>query len=231
VITPTINKSTFSFLRQLAANNNRDWFNEHKAQYELAKQNAEGFMDGLIAKMNRHDQLETSTGKKSLFRIYNDVRFAKDKSPYNPRFSGYLRRVKPYLRGGYFIMIKPGASRVRCGFTGPNPDDLRRMRHDISSNHDYWKKLLKSKSITANFGVMKGEQVRTAPRGFSMEDPAIELLRYKQFMFERYFTDKEVLTAGFLTQIDKTFKSIRPFFDYASEVLTTDVNGVSLIAN
>ena len=104
-----IKKSTFDFLKKLSDNNNRDWFNAHKDQYLQAQANIEMFMDALIAKMNTHDDIETPSGKKSLYRIYNDVRFSKDKSPYNPRFSGYLRRLKPVLRGGYYIWIKPGA--------------------------------------------------------------------------------------------------------------------------
>lgn len=223
-----IKKATLDFLQKLSSNNNREWFNKNKARYEEAKENAELFMDGLIAKMNTHDQLENSSGKKSLYRIYNDVRFSKDKSPYNPRFAGYLKRTKPLLRGGYYIWIRPGGSRVGCGFSYPNADDLKRIRLDISTNHQDWKKMLKSKIITNHFGQMKGEVVKTAPRGFAIDDPAIDLLRYKQFWFERTFTDREVIAPDFVLHVNKTFKGIRPFFDYMSEVLTTDINGESL---
>lgn len=226
--TPRIEKSTFTFLQKLSANNNREWFAEHKADYELAKENAEQFMDGLIAQMNMHDQLENPSGKKSLYRIYNDVRFSKDKSPYNPRFAGYLKRSKPLLRGGYYIWLRPGGSRVGCGFSYPNTDDLKRIREDISANYSDWTRLLKRKSITETFGAMQGEQLKTVPRGFAADDPAIALLRYKQFWFELSFTDREVTDPGFLVNVNKTFKNIRPFFDYMSDLLTTDVNGVSL---
>lgn len=225
---PVIKRSTLDFLRKLSANNDREWFAQHKEEYEQAKENAEHFVDALIAKMNVHDWLETPSGKKSLYRIYNDVRFSKDKSPYNARFFGYLRRSKPMLRGGYYFWIRPGASRVGCGFLNPNPADLKRVREDISANHDAWKKLLKSKSLVTIFGEMQGDQVKTTPRGFSADDPAIGLLRYKQFWFEHHFTDKEVLANDFLLTVNKIFKSIRPFFDYMSDVLTTDANGESL---
>jgi uncharacterized protein (TIGR02453 family) len=132
------------------------------------------------------------------------------------------------LRGGYYIRIKPGDSRVACGFANPNADDLKRIREDISNNYDAWKKLLNTKSIKQNFGQMEGEQVKTAPRGFSTDDPAIALLRYKQFWFERKFTDREVASPDFLKQVNDTYKSIRPFFNYMSELLTTDSNGESL---
>lgn len=224
-----IEKSTLDFLKTLSSNNNRDWFNSNKGRYELSKENAERFMDELVRKMSAHDQLETLSGKKSLYRIYNDVRFSKDKSPYNPRFAGYLKRSKPMLRGGYYIWIKPGGSRIACGFGNPNPVDLKRIREDISSNFSSWRKMLRSKAIVTNFGQMMGERVNTSPRGFSADDPAIELLRYKQFWFERSFTDREVVAPDFLAEVNKTFKSIRPFFDYMSEVLTTNANGEPLM--
>ena len=225
----TIEKSTLDFLKKLSKNNDRDWFNARKDQYLQAQENVEQFMEGLMAKMNTHDRLETVSGKKSLYRIYNDVRFSKDKSPYNPRFAGYLKRTKPLLRGGYYIWIKPGGSRVGCGFSYPNADDLKRIRQDIEANYEDWNKILKSKSIKTNFGKMGGEQVKTTPRGFEADHPAIDLLRFKQFWFERSFTDKEVLAPSFLTNVNNTFKSIRPFFDYMSDVLTTDMNGEPLV--
>lgn len=224
-----IQKSTLDFLNKLAAHNNRDWFNNHKQEYHHAQENVVAFADQLISFMNQHDRIETPSGKKSLYRIYNDVRFSKDKVPYNPRFAGYLRRYKPLPRGGYYWWIKPGGSRVSCGFAYPHPDDLRRIRLDIRDNHEDWNKLLRSKAITANFGKMQGEQVKTTPKGFDKDDPAIHLLRHKQFWFSRSFSDREVLAAGFLRDVNKTFKSIRPFFDYMSDVLSTDANGESVL--
>jgi uncharacterized protein (TIGR02453 family) len=220
-----IERATFQFLKKLSDNNSREWFNTHKHEYEEAKANVESFVDSLIVRMNSHDDIETPSAKKSLYRIYNDVRFSEDKTPYNPRFAGYLRRKKPLLRGGYYYWIKPGATRIGCGFVYPQGDDLQRIRQDISSNYDYWEKLLNSKIVKMNFGEMIGDQVKTAPRGFSKEDPAIELLRYKQFWFEHRFTDKEVLSKDFVKTMDKTFRAIRPVFDYFSEVLSTDANG------
>jgi uncharacterized protein (TIGR02453 family) len=224
-----IEKATLDFLKALAKNNERDWFNAEKDRYVVAKTNVEKFVDALISKMNAHDELETASAKESLYRIYNDVRFSKDKSPYNPRFAGYFRRVKPHLRGGYYFWIKPGASRVGCGFVYPNATDLKRIREDITANFGQWKKMLAHKSISSNFGEILGEKVKTTPRGFSADDPAIELLRLKQFWFERHFTDREVIADDFLEKLNKTYKSIRPFFNYMSEVLTTDANGESII--
>jgi uncharacterized protein (TIGR02453 family) len=224
-----IERSTFRFLTQLALNNDRDWFARNKNQYESAKLNVENFIDALITSMNNHDSIETSSGKKSLFRIHNDVRFSADKTPYNPRFAGYLKRTKPHFRGGYYYWIKPGASRVACGFVYPNADDLRRIREDIELNYSDWNKLLKKKGIITTFGTITGDKVKTAPRGYSQDHPAIELLRLKQFWFVKKFSDREVLSPDFLQHVDKTFKAIRPFFNYMSYVLTTNANGESIL--
>jgi uncharacterized protein (TIGR02453 family) len=227
--TPRIERSTFKFLTQLALNNNRDWFAANKDEYESAKLNAENFIEALIATMNTHDSIETPSAKKSLYRIYNDIRFSADKTPYNPRFAGYLKRTKPHFRGGYYYWIKPGASRVGCGFVYPNADDLRRIRDDIHLNYSDWNKLLKKKIISTTFGTVTGDKVKTAPRGYSQDHPAIELLRLKQFWFVKKFTDREVLSPDFLQQVNKTLKAIRPYFNYMSEVLTTNINGESIL--
>ncbi|MFZ1808705.1 MAG: DUF2461 domain-containing protein [Cyclobacteriaceae bacterium] len=226
---PTIHKSTFDFLKHLAKNNNREWFNTNKHQYLAAKENVELFVEGLQAKMLAHDPIEIRTGKRSIYRIYNDVRFSSDKTPYNPRFAGYIRRVKPMNRGGYYFWIKPGGSRLACGFGHPNAEDLLRLRQDIDYNHEDWEKIIKSKAIKNTFGEMRGEQVKTAPRGFPKEHEAIGLLRYKQYWFECAFTNEEVLANDFVNQVDKKYKAIRPFFDYTSMVLTTDLNGESIV--
>lgn len=227
----SIHRDTFAFLKRLKKNNNRDWFNAHKDQYLRAKENVETFVDDLIVKMSAHDDIETPSAKKSLYRIYNDVRFSDDKTPYNPRFAGYLRRTKPMNRGGYYYWFKPGGTTLACGFTYPNAEDLMRTRLDIKTNYADWRKLLNTKSIRTTFGTMQGEQVKTAPRGFDKDHPAIDLLRYKQYWFERSFSDQEVLDPGFCNTVLKTYKAIRPFFDYMSEVLTTDLNGELLIKN
>jgi uncharacterized protein (TIGR02453 family) len=222
-----IEKQTLLFLKDLARHNDREWFAEHKLRYLHAQENMIQFLDHLLTKMNQHDHLDTHSRKESLYRIYNDVRFSKDKTPYNPRFAGHFKRHKPLLRGGYYFWIKPGASKVGCGFTYPNAEDLLRIRQDIDLNYKSWKRLLRLKAIQSAFGTMQGDQVKTSPRGFAKDHPAIDLLRYKQFWFERSFTDKEVLAVDFAEQVNKTFKSIRPFFNHMSEVLSTDLNGES----
>lgn len=217
-----IRRSTWTFLRSLSRNNERDWFNAHKDQYRRAHANAVEFFDSVLTGLSEHDLIETLSAKESLYRIYNDVRFSRDRPPYNPRFAGHFSRTKPWLRGGYYLWLQPGKSRLGCGFVYPNPADLKKIRLDILKNHPSWRRLLRSKAIHANFGAMRGDQVATAPRGFPKDHPALDLLRHKQFWFERPFSDREVLSPDFADQVSRTYRSIRPFFDYMSDVLTRD---------
>lgn len=224
-----IQEESVKFLKTLAKNNNREWFNGHKDAYLKAHENIIEFADGLLTKMNKHDKIETESGKKALFRIYKDVRFSKDKTPYSCRWSGSFKRATKKLGGGYYFHIEPGKSFLAGGFWGPEPGDIKRIRQDIDLNYKEWKKLLANKTLISTFGGIMGEQVSSAPRGFAKDHPAIDLLRYKQFILRHDFTDKEVCSPDFADKVNDIFKKMRPFLDYMSDVLTTDANGVSVI--
>jgi len=229
VESPVIKSKTIDFLKELKKNNERDWFSRHKDDYLAAHENMISFADALLLELNRHDTIETPSGRKSLFRIYKDVRFSKEKTPYNTHWSGAFRRATKKRRGGYYFHIKPGDNFLVGGFWGPNPDDLKRIRQDIERNYKTWKKMLSAKSFTHTFGKLLGDRVSTAPRGYAKDHPAIDLLRYKQFLLKHEFSDKEVLSPDFVIHANNTFKKMSPFFDYMSEVLTTDLNGISLV--
>ena len=224
-----INKETIQFLKTLSKNNNRDWFAKHKNKYETARANMIDFADALLAEMNKHDNIETETGKKSLYRIYRDVRFSKDKTPYSDYWGGGFRRATKKLRGGYYFHIEKGNSSLMGGFWGPNPDDLKRIREDIDLNHDEWRRVLSDKTFKKTFGELRGEQVKSAPRGYDKDHEAIDLLRYKQFIIRHRFTDEEVLSKDFVRKANDIFKKMRPFFDHMSEILTTNTNGESIL--
>jgi uncharacterized protein (TIGR02453 family) len=223
-----ITKESIDFLKLLVKNNNRDWFNVHKDKYTEAHTNIIGFADALLAEMNKHDRIETSSGKDSLFRIYRDVRFSNDKTPYSCRWSGAFKRATKKLRGGYYFHIEPGESFVGGGFWGPDTNDMKRIRQDIDLNYKKWRKLLSDKTFVKTFDKMRGEQVSSAPRGYAKDHPAIDLLKYKQFILRHEFTEKEVCSPDFVNKVNDVFKKMRPFLNYLSEVLTTDGNGVSL---
>ncbi|NNC84136.1 MAG: DUF2461 domain-containing protein [Flavobacteriales bacterium] len=225
-----IDEQSFKYLRKLAKNNDRDWFKAHREEYEQARENVALFADEMIHRLNRHDLIETVSGKKSMYRIHRDVRFSKDKTPYNRWFSGYFRRATSALRGGYYYRLEPGGrSLIGGGFWGPNKEDLLLIRQQIEMDDEPLRKVLKSSSFKKLFGELKGEQLKTAPKGFSKEHPQIDLLRYKQFLVVREFSDKEVLAPDFIQEAHRTFKGMRPLFDVMSMYLTTDLNGESTL--
>jgi uncharacterized protein (TIGR02453 family) len=225
----SISKENLAFLQLLGKNNNRDWFHAHKSEYVQHHENAIAFADSVLEKMNGHDNIETLSGKKSLFRIYRDVRFSKDKSPYKTHWGGGLKRATKQLRGGYYFHIQPGGqSFVGGGFWAPNKEDLFRIREEIASDAEELRAIINSEEIQTTFGALYGEQLKTAPKGFDKDHPDIDLLRFKQFVFIKKFSDEEVLEAQFDAVVNETFKKLRPFLDLMSDVLTTDSNGSPL---
>lgn len=224
----TIKPSQLEFLNLLKKNNNRDWFNEHKERYLKELADMEAFAADLLAEMNRHDVIETATGKKSLHRIYRDVRFSKEKTPYNTHWGGGFKRATKQRRGSYYFHITPGNSFIAGGFWGPEPGDLKRIRDEFAYDAKPFRKILKNKNFINSFGSLQGEQIKTSPKGFDAGDDAIDLLRYKQFLLIKRFTDKEVLSDNFIKTVNDTYRHMRPFLDYMSELLSTDTNGISI---
>ncbi|WP_158796169.1 DUF2461 domain-containing protein [Pedobacter sp. L105] len=225
---PKVRASSLDFLKLLRENNNREWFNEHKDEFLEQQKLIETFADGLLTELNVHDSIETPSGKKSLHRIYKDTRFSKEKIPYKTNWSGSFTRATKKRRGGYYFHIEPGNTFIGGGFQAPDAQDLKRIREDISADPIPLRNILASKSFTETFGILKGEQLKTTPKGFDASDEAIDLLRFKQFRLVKKFTDQEVLAPSFVKEAGLVFKNMRPFFDYMSEVLTTDINGLDL---
>lgn len=221
----SIDKSTLDFLKKLKKNNNRDWFNEHKPQFQIEQQKAKDFYNTLMERLKDHDDIDVF----KLFRIYRDVRFSKDKTPYKPHFAGSFSRATKRLRGGYYLRIRPGESFLAGGFWEPNKEDLLRIRKEFEMDTSEIRSIINNKTFKKHFGELIGDSLKTAPRGFDKEHPDMDLIRMKQFIIVRNFTDEEVLKPNFLEELDEAYKAMRPYFDYMSEILTTDLNGESII--
>jgi len=220
--------SVFSFLEDLKENNHREWFQNNKTRYQEQYNYALQFADELLLRMKQIDTIETISGKKSLFRINKDVRFSKDKSPYKTNIGGALTRATKYLRGGYYFHIEPGNCFLGGGFWAPSPEDLKHIRLQIAADPGPLQQILSSKEFIATFGQLEGEKLKSAPKGFSKDHPAIDLINYKQFLLIKKLTDEEVQSKQYLETVVSTFQAMRPFFDYMSEILTTDLNGEPL---
>lgn len=224
-----LTKEVFNFLNDLSKNNNREWFNENKERYASAHVQVIGFADQLLNEMKTHDDIETISGKKSLFRIYRDVRFSKDKSPYKNHFSGRIARAGKALRGGYYFHLEPNNIMIAGGFFEPNKDDLLRIRQEIAADAQTLRDILNDPKFIKAFGSLQGEQLKTAPKGFDKEHPDIDLINYKNFYVVSKFSNQEALSKDFAQLVSDRFAVLRPYLDYFSDVLTTDENGLSII--
>jgi len=221
----TIPKKAFTFFKQLEKNNNREWFNTHKPEFKAIEADVKQFLTVLLLDLQLHDDVD----KLKMFRIYRDVRFSKNKTPYKTHFGGSFNRQKPHLRGGYYLQLTPGGSFAATGFWDPSKEDLFRIRKEFEIDDQEIRAIMNAQKFKSVWGDLVGNELKTAPKGFSKEHPNIDLIRKKQFIFTKKYTDKEVLSSGFLKDVGASFKAIRPYFDFMSDVLTTDLNGESLI--
>ncbi|NAY90987.1 TIGR02453 family protein [Muricauda sp. JGD-17] len=221
----TISKTTFDFLKDLGQNNNKDWFDQHKEVFKEHQNQVKLFFEGVKEHLGRHDDIE----KMKMFRIYRDVRFSRDKTPYKTHFAGSFSRLGAHLRGGYYLHLTPGGSFVATGFWQPNKEDLFRIRKELEMDASAFRSVIQHPALTKVWGELQGEEVKTAPKGFDKEHHDIDLIRKKQFIFVRNFSDKEVLSHSFLQEVVHSFKVIRPYFDLMSDILTTNLNGESVL--
>jgi len=221
-----LSKDILQFLTELKANNHKDWMHSQKKRYQANEKELKAFYAQIEDGLNTADEI----AKTKVFRINRDIRFSKNKAPYNAHRSVSFSRAGAHRRGGYYLRIEPGASAMAGGFFSPEPADLLRIRKEFEMDAKEIRDILVTKEFDAAFGGFNREyQVKTAPKGFSKEDPNIDLIRLKSYFVTHSFTDKEVLAKDFDKKVLHHFELLRPYFDYMSEVLTTDLNGVSLL--
>jgi uncharacterized protein (TIGR02453 family) len=221
----SISKSTLDFLQSLKVNNNREWFNGHKSTFEAEQKKVKGFYNSVMEHLKASDLIENV----KIFRIYRDVRFSTDKTPFKSHFGGHFTRATDKLRGGYYLHIGSQESFLAGGFWEPNKEDLARIRKEFEMDASEIRAIVGTVDFKKHFGELKGESVKSAPRGFDKNHPNIDLIRLKQFIVTRSFTDEEVLASNFLKEVTASFEAMRPYLDYMSDVLTTDLNGESLV--
>jgi uncharacterized protein (TIGR02453 family) len=221
-----LSNTVFSFLKELAANNKREWFTLHKKNYDVSRSQVLALIKEVHSQLDVVDKIENS----KIFRINRDVRFSSNKSPYKTNFSGYYTRLGDSRRGSYYMSIQPGNQTVvGGGFYDPSKEDLFRIRKEFELDESIITKITTDKTFKLYFDQLRGERVATAPRDFDKEHPHIKWIQMKQFYAFRSFTDEEVMDPTFPQEVMKTFMIIRPFFDYMSDILTTDLNGESIL--
>lgn len=219
-------QASLTFLKDLKKNNTREWMADHKSRYQDSEKVLKDLYATIKTGLNETDEIE----KLKIFRINRDIRFSKDKTPYNVHRSASFSRAGAHRRGGYYLRIEPGnKSVVAGGFFNPEKEDLKRIRTEFHLDASEIRDILNDSAFAKAFpnGFETTNAVKTAPRDFEKDDPNIDLIKLKSFFVRKEFTDQEVMASDFSDRVLNHFRLLRPFFNYMSDVLTTDLNGES----
>jgi uncharacterized protein (TIGR02453 family) len=211
-------KKILQFLKAIKSNNNKEWFDANKEKYLEAKAEYEVFIDSLLKGIHKFDKKISSDlkGKDCTFRIYKDVRFSKDKTPYKSNFGASINPGgKKSLVAGYYLHIEPGASFLAGGVYMPEPEMLNAIRQEIDYNSAAFLKILKSSEFKKYFkGLDEDGKLKTAPKGFEKDHPQVEILKNKHFVVSYQLSDKQVEDKSLENTILSGFKAMHPFLEY-----------------
>ncbi|MEI7661185.1 MAG: DUF2461 domain-containing protein [Bacteroidota bacterium] len=207
-------KLVIDFLTQLEANNNREWFQAHKNLYNEAKQEVETFVNLLIPAIAKFDEsIRFVEAKDCMFRIFRDVRFGKDKSPYKTNMGAWITHAGRKSPGpGYYFHLQPGGSFVSAGVYMPEPEKLKKIRKEIYYNVAEFKKILDDKKLRSySDGLSEIEKVKQAPRDFPKDFEDMDILKHKHYILT-YPVSNELLESDHLPEmLAMAFKSMYPF--------------------
>lgn len=216
-----MDKIILKYLKNLEKNNNRDWFNEHKKQYEAARFEMEKFVDHLILNIRSFDQrIGDLTAKKAMFRIYRDVRFSKDKTPYKTYFGAYMATGgRKSEMAGYYVHISPDTCFAGGGSHGPMGEKIKKIRSEIYYNLDEFNGIINNKNFKQAFGDLKGERLKRPPVGFPKDFEGIETLKLKDFTVVQYFDEKDIIHPNFDQSVLDVFKTMKPFNNFLNRAI------------
>lgn len=209
-----ISKDTFSFLTKIKTNNNRPWFEKNRPLYEKARVEYLGFMTGLVEGIRKIESIPEKEPAKYMHRIYRDIRFSKDKTPYKTHFSSIIERGAENMKCPFYIHVQPGKSMIGGGIWDPSPETLKMIRQEIDYNSTGLKKVTNSKEFLKHFGKIYGEKLSRPPKGYEESNPNIELLKFKQLYVQRDLEDDLVLSRNLIPEILKSYKAALPFFTF-----------------
>lgn len=215
-----LQSSTLKFLRDLAKNNNKPWFDANRPRYEEAKKDFEAFIGQLIARHSKRDpDLKELTAKGAMFRINRDIRFSKDKSPYKTNLAAsFARGGKKSMFAGYYFHLEPGGkSMVGGGLWQPMPPEVKKVRQEIDYSLDDFKKIVEAKKFKTVYGdLYKGEDVSLAkmPQGYDKDNPAAEFLKLKSWIGMRDIKDAELSSGALLDLTLEALTTLQPLLQF-----------------
>lgn len=216
-----ISTSTFQFLADLKVNNSREWFAVNKDSYEAVKTNFKTFLEALIVELSAFDpQINTDiNASKCMFRIYRDIRFSKDKSPYKHWLAAGVSIDGRKLDGPeYYIHIEPGNSYAAVGYWRPKKEHLEAIRQEIDYDYDRFCKALHTGGWSID-DLSVEDKLQRPPSGYTLDNPAIELIKLKSFIVYKSFTDKELTQKTAIQSMIKIFQSTLGFKEFLQQAI------------
>ncbi len=208
--------SVLDFLGQVRENNNKRWFDQHRAEYERARQRFAAFVALLIEEFSAFQDMRGVLPEDCIMRIYRDIRFSRDKSPYRTSMAASIgpggRKSMTY---SYYFHVAPGDETMLAGgLYDPSPEQLSRFRSAIDGDAAAFKKVIAAPDFVRYFGTVSGLRLKTAPQGYDRDHPEIELLRLKQVLAMHTWPDEEVRGQGFAEEVVAAARALKPFLDY-----------------
>jgi uncharacterized protein (TIGR02453 family) len=215
-----------AFLSLLKENNYKEWFHENKPLYDEAKKEFEDFVNTMIHEVSLFDKdIAHLEPKDCVFRIFRDIRFSNDKTPYKTNFGAFLAKGggRKSEFGGYYFHLEPGTCMLGGGIWMPQPDVLKAIRQEIYDNVDEFLKILTEKEFKKHIGELDRDyMLKTAPKDFPKDWPHIDLLKYKCYTVSKALPDEMLSRPGLINELRTVFKSVMPvmkFFNRAIEDL------------
>jgi uncharacterized protein (TIGR02453 family) len=212
------------FMKRLKRNNNRPWFEKHKEEYETSvKLPIQSLIVALQPHFERFAPEFDIHPKKSLFRIYRDVRFSKDKTPYKTHAAAHFvlqGKPKGVEGSGYYLHIEPGEVFLGGGVYMPNGDQLKKIRMAIAGQPDKFLSIMGEKKFKRVFGKLQGEKLQRVPQGYEADHPMAEWLKYKQFFVGVEWPETKCLKAGFVDNVAGVFESATPMVRFLNEAMS-----------
>lgn len=218
-----IDKNTLSFLKDIKKNNDREWFEKNKHRYLVAKDNLSETIDIFLKDLcTIEKRLAGLTSKECIYRIYRDVRFAKDKRPYKHNLSASINiGGRKAMNAGYYLHIEPGKSFLAGGIWMPPGDIIKKIRQEIDYNGKDIRKVLSDKKFKNYYGEPEQEnKLKTTPKGYDKDHKDIELLKLTSFIVWHDFTDKEITSKTFSKELLRGAKIMKPFLDFLNVAIS-----------
>ncbi|MBN2520138.1 MAG: DUF2461 domain-containing protein [Bacteroidales bacterium] len=216
-----ISKNIVGFLKELRLNNNREWFQNNKSKYDKAKNEFEDFVRNFIPVMMEIDnEIGYLEPKDCIFRIFRDVRFSKDKSPYKTNFGVFfVKGGRKSGYGGYYLHIEPGNYFIGGGIHMPPNIILKAIRTEIYENIDEFKSIINEPELRTYYGYIDADRLKSFPRDFPKDFPDIDLLKFTSYTIGRQIEEEEILSKDFVLELKQAFIIMKPFIRFLNRAV------------